>query len=74
MANPNPVQTAKFKAQQKPKYGERALSQALGVRFPEDVDRALRGMSDRQEYIRTIVERALRADGLLSADKSQTPL
>lgn len=64
--NPNPVQTEAFLAQQKPRYGNSPLGQALSIRFPEDIDKVLRSMSDRQEYIRRAVEAQLKADGLFS--------
>lgn len=64
--NLSPVKTEAFLARQKPKYGERALGQALSVRFSEEVDVILRQMSDRQEYIRRAVEAQLKADQLIS--------
>lgn len=64
--NLSPVKTEEFLARQKPKYGQRALGQALSVRFPEEVDAILRQMSDRQDYIRRAVEAQLKADQLIS--------
>lgn len=66
MANLNPVQTPEFLAQQVPKNGEYALSRkVIGTRYPVKVEQALGQMADHQSYIRQVVERALKADGLL---------
>lgn len=65
VANKNPVQSEGFKAMQAPKYGDRALGKTIGIRFPADVDEVLRGMSDRQEFIREAVREALVREGLI---------
>lgn len=65
MPNPKPKMSDAFRAQQKPKYGDKPLGATMGIRFPEDIDQVLRQMSDRQDYIRKAVEDRLRADGLL---------
>ena len=69
MANPNPVQSEAFKAQQIPKYGDRALSKrVVGTRYPEAVDAILKTLSseEAQRLIRTAVEQELIARGLLN--------
>ncbi len=66
MPNPKPTITDGFKAQQQPKYGDKALGKTIGVRFSEEVDELLRSkIADRQAYIREAVEQKLKADGLL---------
>jgi|GEM_PF-6575032 hypothetical protein len=65
MANPKPVQTPEFLAQQKPKYGEKPLGNTIAVRFSAEVDSILRQRSDRQQIIRAAVELYLREKGLL---------
>lgn len=67
--NPNPVQTPAFLEQQKPKYGE-PLGGAIAVRYPQHIDRILRGMSDRQNYIRKAVGNQMRIDGLLKSQET----
>ena len=63
--NKNPVQTEAFLAMQKPRHGEKALGRGLTVRFTVEVEAALKGLEDRQEYVRQAVEQQLRKDGLL---------
>jgi hypothetical protein len=72
MPNPNPIQTAAFKAQQQPKYGDRPLSKrVVGTRYPEQVDEVLRSMSSEQcqRLIREAVEARLKADGLMQSEE-----
>ncbi|MDV3348187.1 hypothetical protein D0962_35175 [Leptolyngbyaceae cyanobacterium CCMR0082] len=65
MANKNPVQTAAFKAQQVPKYGDKALGKPICVRYLADIDEILRDLPNRQEFIRNAVASALIEQGLL---------
>ena len=67
MANKNPVQTAAFKAQQVPKYGDKALGKPICVRYLADIDEILRDLPNRQEFIRNAVASALIEQGLLDA-------
>lgn len=70
MANPNPVQTDAFKAQQVPKHGEVALSRkVIGTRYPVEVEQILAQIPDHQSYIRRAVIEALLQDGLLTIDR-----
>ena len=57
--NPKPKITEAFLAQQKPKYGDRALPSPIPVRFPVEVDEQLRALDDRQKFIREAVAAAL---------------
>lgn len=65
MANPHPIQTPAFLAQQKPKYGDQPLGDAIGVRFPAKIDAVLRQQNNRQQLIREAVELYLKNKGLL---------
>jgi hypothetical protein len=65
MANRSPVQSAAFKQQQAPKYGDQALGKTVGIRFVAEVDAVLREMDDRQQYIRDAVVAKLIEDGLI---------
>ncbi|MBI4739874.1 hypothetical protein HY772_10180 [Candidatus Woesearchaeota archaeon] len=75
MANPNPLQTQDFIAQQiKPTTGE-AFGRVIGVRFPAAVDEALQEMgSAKTDFIRAAVQEKLAADGLLSQEFSSDRL
>lgn len=65
MANKNPVQTEGFLAQQQPK-GDEAMGRTIGVRFPVDVDEALRAQGKlKGDLIRRYVEQGLQREGLL---------
>mgnify|MGYP001797042500 FL=1 len=71
MANKNPVQSDAFKAQQMPKYGEQALGKPICTRYPADIDTILRGLSNRQEFIREAVMNALIEKGLIDIPDNQ---
>lgn len=45
--------------------GTKKDSPPICVKFPPEVDKVLRELDDRSTYIRMVVEKALRDDGLL---------
>lgn len=67
MANPNPTQSKRFKATQKPKHERELSPKVVSTRYPIEVYEALLKLKpdDRQELIRLAVERSLREQGKL---------
>jgi hypothetical protein len=67
MPNPTP-KTDQLKPHQWRSISDRAMGKVIGVRYPSEVEAALKTMPspEMQQFIRDAVEEALRQKGLLS--------
>jgi hypothetical protein len=65
MANPNP-KTEQIQGFQYIPIGDRPMGKVIGTRYPEDIEAALSKLPDKQAFIRSAVENALRESGQLN--------